>query len=393
MNKSYALKSLEPLSLLDRFMGIIELSESQRKKAEKSYQAVTSVLRDSECIAEHVKNVDIKAQGSMRAGTTIRPQGQNAFDLDVLCVVELKTPDLSPRAFLDLMWNALGEHALYKSMRIRKERCVRLEYKGDFHLDITPAKPAAKPPLLFVPDKNVAWSSTNPIGFCDEWFLPSTQVQPSFPIAFSAANTLFNAKRADVTVEALPNYDKFEKRPLQRIVQLVKYDRDRFYENKRSIQPSSILLTTIVTRAYNDLVNLEHASMRGFVLAVIQRYPLYVKVLNGHTTRMYEVLNPVNELENFAEKWDDDTYRHFIEWHSDLMSRLSRVLVEETKGLDNTFAVIESSFPESKGHDLRGIVGRELRSLHDSGNLMVKASPSAMLPSIPVASTIFYGAN
>jgi hypothetical protein len=289
------------------------------------------------------------------------------------------------------MWDALGEHATYKDMRVRKDRCVRLEYKGDFHLDITPAKAAAAAPILLVPDKNVSWSSTNPIGFCDEWFLPSTRVMPILLQSLSASNTLINAKKAVVTVEALPDNNSFDKRPLQRIVQLVKYDRDKYYGASSSLRPSSILLTTIVTKAYNELVASSYTSMRHFVLAVLRRFPAYVKSSDDGHMKAFAVLNPVNQSENFAEKWDADTYAEFHEWHEDLMSRIQCLLTSEPKGVDNAFALVESSFPEAIKLDLRGIVGRELRTTHDSGSLMVKASPLAFLPSVPVKSTIFYG--
>ena len=390
MSNRNPLTSLGPLGLLDRLIEIVELSDTQRARVESAYKAVAEVLRKADCINRLVRSLDIKAQGSIRAGTTVKPQGQHVFDLDMLCVVELLGAGMDPKRFLDLMWEAMGEHGTYRAMRRRKDRCIRLEYKDEFQLDITPAKPSAPPPLLFVPDRNVAWSSTNPIGFCDDWFLPLTRKMPSID-RLIALNNSQTVTKTDVTVERLPDYGAFDKRPLQRIVQLVKYERDRHYSATDSGRPSSILLTTIIGQAYAELVPGGQTSLKDFVLAVLKRFPDHIQVSEIGGRYHFWVMNPVNRAENFAEKWSLETYSRFLQWHTAVMNRLGAFLKAQPEGLDKGLTLMESSFPEAKTFDLRGRVGKEMRALHDGGGLMVKSAPAILSADVAVPPTIYFG--
>jgi len=55
-------------------------------------------------------------------------------------------------------------------------------------------------------------------------------------------------------LEELPEQSAFEKTPLQRIVQMLKRNRDEHFVNDPDHRPSSILLTTITTLSYLESV-------------------------------------------------------------------------------------------------------------------------------------------
>lgn len=395
MSDRKSMVSTSPLALLDHAIATIELSEQQKEKIVSSYTAVATALKKSKTVNTHFKDLDIGPQGSIRAGTTIRPYHQHEFDLDMLCVVVPCKTDITPSDLLDLIWTAIGEFEMYKSVRERKQRCIRLNVSEDFHLDLTPALLDTTIPFLFVPDKSGCWVSTNPIGFCDHWFLPITHKYPPQPFAFSAANgrTLLNtAKSAKVTVEPLPENGTFDKRPLQRIVQLAKYDRDTHFRADSPLRPSSIILTTILGHSYESAIDGSFLPMNEFVLRVLRDAVKYIQIQDNLSSPKYIVLNPKNPGENFSDRWTDQSYEAFIKWHSGLVARLDALIHTETKGLDAKLNLLEEQFPGTQ-KTAASFLASNLRNLHDTGSLAVKTSLGAAAPLISVKPTIFYGAH
>lgn len=384
--------SFQPLALLDRMLQQVELSPRQHERVRTSYKAVAEVLKSSKTFGALFVSLDIKPQGSVRAGTTIKPQGHHEFDLDVLCLLLLRQNNFSPAEVWKLAWDALGEHETYRAMRQPKNRCIRLCYAGDYHLDVTPAVPdSARPePALFVPDKPLSlWSSSNPIGFCDHWFMKIAERLPSTIVKLAAneGRVLINSCR----IEDLPPANAFEKHPLQRLVQLVKYDRDQRFLADAKFRPSSILLTTLVARAYENTLSEAHDSLETFLASVIGKIPRFVQVVEQETKALYIVLNPVNEDENFAENWRAADYLEFLAWHADLLKRTTTMLFATMQGLDNALKMLEQSFPASKSMEVGKQLGNEIRRLHDSNQLTVRSTVGSVSASIVVPSTIFYG--
>ncbi len=382
--------SFAPLALLNQLIARVELSETQQAKVKQSYDAVSTALKNSKTLAALIRDLVITAQGSVRAGTTIKPVGQHEFDLDILCVITLINPAISPSQMLKLVWDALGEHETYREMRRSKDRCVRLAYKGDYHLDITPSRPDSPKPLLQVPDKNNYWNSSNPIGLCDNWLLPIAQKMPPVLLSFSVTNCEASVKKGEVRIEPLPEYGDFEKKPLQRLIQLAKHDRDNHYSASNRLRPSSVLLTVLIAKAYDSAVDGVFASLQSFLLEVLRRLPALIKVNNDPRLPRYEVNNPVNLVENFAESWTDEHYREFLGWHSNLLTRTNLLLTTQVQGLDPAVKLLESNFPSAKELGLADQMCREARSIHDSGKLAVRVAPGAAAYST-VPSTIYYG--
>ena len=382
--------SFTPIALLDKLLGRVELSEAQKAKVKQSYNAVSSALKDSRTMGTLIRDLIITTQGSVRAGTTIRPVGQHEFDLDMLCVITLINPNFNPGQLLKLIWDAIGEHETYRPMRQMKDRCVRLAYKGEYHLDITPSRPDSPKPLLLVPDKNNYWSSSNPIGLCDGWFLLIAEKMPAVLTMFAAVNNESPVMKGEVRVDPLPEYGEFEKRPLQRLVQLAKHDRDNHYSAGNKLRPSSVLLTVLIAKAYDSVVDGAFVSLSAFLLEVLRRVPAFIKLNDDHRRPRYEVVNPVNTVENFADSWTDEQYRAFLGWHSQLLARTSQLLTTQVQGADPAVKLLESNFPSAKALGVADQICREARQSHDAGRLAVRVAPgAAAFAAVP--STIYFG--
>lgn len=105
----------------------------------------------------------------------------------------------------------------------------------------------------------------------------------------------FEAKMAKV--DELPAYRW--KSPLQRCVQILKRHRDVMFANSPDGKPISIIITTLAAAAYQGETEIDDAmdrvlsDMGGLVRSKAPRAP-----------------NPVNPVEDFADKWADAKYRH-----------------------------------------------------------------------------------
>ena len=156
--------------LLRRICDQIQLPPSRYQLAVDRYEAVCRWLEaDGSGVAPF--HPSIYPQGSMRIGTTVRPVGRNEHDLDFVCEV-LAHPSsfVSPLQLLKLIEGRLREHRVYASILEVKNRCVRLNYANEFHMDILPACPdgARYDGRLVVPDRQSRWwKPSNPKGYAD----------------------------------------------------------------------------------------------------------------------------------------------------------------------------------------------------------------------------------
>ncbi|WP_345737045.1 nucleotidyltransferase [Prosthecobacter algae] len=380
-------------------MSKLDLTTTQRADLDRSYGAVTEALVNSAALKGILHRLDLRPQGSVRARTVNRPSGETRFDLDVLCWMEFISKHRSPEEVWQLVWNALGEHGVYKNMREPKARCIRLRFANDYDLDITPAIPdSTRPePMLWVPDKSLkTWSASNPIGFCDHWLKSIAAQLPTTLTSLSATIVRKNATAAANTrsdrVEPLPTDQGFEKAPLLRLIQLVKHFRNEGYAVDDKNRPSSILLTTITAKAYQKALLAQHTSLNAFIIQVLATLKNEVGVTETAGIYHFHVLNPADDRrENFAEKWTLKTYGSFTRWADSLSSQVTKLMNTAAMGLDARIEVLNSTIPGAQRLSLADDIGREMRVMHDTGNLRLTAVPAMAASLTPIRPTTFFG--
>jgi len=154
-------------ALLDQVCRALQLTPTQYLDAKKKYEAVGEWLGAEGSLLQLFRPV-IYPQGSMRLGTTNRPWRREEFDLDLVCQFH-GCGNANPLAVYDAVHVRLAGHGTYKPILEKKKRCVRLNYAGDFHLDILPAcpDPSRGGSCVRVPD---CWMPSNPIGFAARFF-------------------------------------------------------------------------------------------------------------------------------------------------------------------------------------------------------------------------------
>ncbi len=281
----------------------LDLTASQYDAAVKGYTSVGEWLGKPDSNLAKYKPV-VYPQGSIALGTSVRPLGQEEFDIDAVC--QLTLPDcITQKEAKELVGARLRQNATYNKMLKEKNRCWRLQYAGEFHLDVLPAKPDPRkvsPTAIRVPDKELlAWKASDPKGYT-YWF----EVEKARSL-FEAVYGRPVSGRLRSSVEPAPEQDEpYEKMPLQIAVQLLKRHRDLHFEG-RDDAPISIIITTLAGQAYkgqeDPLSTMEH---------LVKTMPSHVKYING----IAYVLNPTNHEENFADKWAKHPERKqaFDEW-------------------------------------------------------------------------------
>ena len=128
---------------------------------------------------------------------------------------------------------------------------------------------------------------------------------------------IFQEKRAtfaesiQAKVEEVPDWQV--KTPLQTAVQILKRHRDIYFQDKQDVKPVSIIITTLAARAYDNQPDVCDA-LSNIVLKIDTNWgkPGFVEYRNGK----WWVANPVDDGENFADKWNEYPERResFMVW-------------------------------------------------------------------------------
>jgi hypothetical protein len=286
--------------ILDLIGVTVQLTPPQFEKAETSYHAVADWLGSPGSEVREYRP-DIFAQGSLRLDTTVRPLSHTEFDLDLVCLVQI-SDRVSPAAVYDLLLKRMREHGTYAKIIVEMPRCIRLDYSGDFHLDIVPAvpDPACRPgeTCMKIPDRpKRRWCDTNPKGYV-VWL----EVQAAKrKLVEKAARFSANAN-VEPLRDPAPAYMK---PPLKLSVQLFKRWRDLAFQGREKLAPSSIVLTTLSGMLYQG----EPHPTDG-LLTILDGIYLWSQRVD-----QIELWNPSNPKECITDRWKENraAYDAFIE--------------------------------------------------------------------------------
>ncbi len=328
--------------LLDKMAEELQLDESRYNRIIRHYEAVKKWIEDDEIFFGPFK-YDVYPHGSVRILTTVRPIGKDEFDLDIAIQLKTEWESHTPEKVYKELKRRLEEHETYKAMLELKNRCIRLNYSGDFHMDILPGiqENIHDEDKIRIPDRELgSWVSSNPRGY-SKWFMAKAHLVKQ--------SLLEKAMKA----ENIPA-DKFEnKKPLQRAVQLIKRYRDLYFQKDDTYKTSSIVLTTISGQFYTS-----EESIFDTVDSIIKG----IRAKISSSQLRIKVLNPVNEDEDFTDKWEDEpgyytAFQEFCEYLYNEWQKLKKEngVIEESKVLrglfgDDVFAKAQNKQTENLEH-------------------------------------------
>lgn len=373
-------RSWEKLFL--RIMRSISLPESSYEKLEGHYLAIAELLTDPK--DPELKDLYIFPQGSVQTRTLVRPLPGAEADVDAVAFKADGT-SLTPRELLDRLLAELEDRARTQGDVTRKRRCVTVSYDDKAlpaHVDVTPAVPAVGNTEkdgtgpLEVPDyPSNEMRPTNPKDFA-EWVMSVSKVP--FPLDTETTRMAEAVAKADV--ESMPSHKEIVAMdPLRLAIKLCKRHRDLYARRYvcTDYQPISVLITTLVGKAYVSVATKAWANRQSFTMleavqAIVEQMPLEFDE-SPTTSRLWKLENPRRPDENFAEKWNADPkyVTVFMAWHADLKRALALGLEEFADR--STF---ETNVGVALGIDSRSVAATFLTEAAKAGDAMPGISPS-----------------
>ena len=211
-------------------------------------------------------------QGSWAHQTIIRPVGEyDEFDADFLLLLDEDAAwSLYPKTYLKELRAAFKRSATYKDMLRKKNRCVRIGYANDCHIDVVVHIVLADGRQVIVNYAENSFEDTNPQGFT-EW---------------------------------IKEKDDLAGGNLRRVIRLMKYLRDF----KNTFSCPSIILTTLLgqrVQAFDTAVR--YADLPTTLVSLLEDLDAWLSL---YPTMPY-VEDPSCPGLSFNHRWDEDQYMNF----------------------------------------------------------------------------------
>lgn len=311
--------------IIEALAASLEISDTAYEKAERRYKDLAEWFKRPESACSKF-DPHIYPQGSFRLGTVV---GRKEYDLDFGCRLRFGVTKTShtQEQLKELVRQDLEAYRKARGIKNElqeKTRCWRLAYADElsFHMDAVPSIPEeeARRQILF--EEMVKFGSANNDlasdiskfagaitdkdhpnfkRICADWRISNSEGYARWFRSRMKLATALMEKRAyhfsKATIDELP--ERQWKSPLQKAIQILKHHRDEMYADNEDAQPISVIITTLAAEAYQGEEDVSSALER--ILTDMDKYLLEMKP---------RVPNPVNPVEDFADKWYDPKFRH-----------------------------------------------------------------------------------
>ncbi len=222
-------------------------------------------------------------QGSYAMGTIIKPQNRREFDADIMIYVK-KKKSFEPKDYIDETYNLFKGNGNYTNIVSKNSRSIKINYSGDFHLDIVPC--------IEIDNENwICNSNTN-------------EYEPTDGTAYK---------------KWLTERNRISNGYLKKVTKLAKYMRDV----KTNFSCKSILLTTLLGNQIEDTDNF--SDLPNALHEIFNRLNDF---LQSNDT-MPKIVNPALPSENFNRHWNEDRYSNFRDKISLYIGKVNKAFAEK----------------------------------------------------------------
>ncbi len=260
---------MELVASFEKFLNDeVNLNQSRIDKLNKKIETIDKFCTENDDLKGIYK--ELISQGSFGQKTIIKPVKNNEFDADVLLSIN-KVDSWEPSDYVNNIYGYFRSNKNYQDIVKKRTRCILLDYKGDFHIDVVPFIVQEGNNLIANRDENI-FEETNP-----------------------KAYTLW-----------LFNKHKISSNQLIYVIRLFKYLRDV----KTTFSVKSILLNTMLGNCINETE--EKARFKNLPTAFVTIFDRLNNILQSNE-HMPEVTNPTLEAEDFNRHWDEEKYQNFRE--------------------------------------------------------------------------------
>jgi hypothetical protein len=390
LNDTAIQRRAQVFTILEEICQDLEWTQSQFDRARTSYEAVADWLAGSS--DPLLASLHVYLHGSGALGTSIKPIGRDEFDVDLISLIAGLGPEIAPGRIKAAVGARLREHAYYSSILEEKKRCWRLDYAGEFHLDISPtiANPRCFNGGELVPDRNMRnWHATNPRAY-RALFDKRAAMVPRM------TQSIIAMQKDSASIEPFPIRQSV-KGILRRTVQLLKRHRDQYFlEISEEVAPISVIITTLAMKSYEMCVQRHvFADELQVLVDTIRLMPVFIERPLENGRQIYAVWNETTQGENFAERWNDEPARvqAFYEWHTKALADFEAL--RDMVGLDTIVGTMKDSLGEKL---VARTMNRRMEKLGDSrksGSLVLGAgiglTTQKSAASTPVPKNEFFG--
>lgn len=360
----------------------IEISKTEYEKAVKSYNAVGTFIDNN------IPQYDIKIvpQGSFRLGTVTKPiTDEDEYDIDLVAIIDHKF--LNAKELKNIVGDALKSSDRYSEKLVEGKRCWTIEYSesSKYHMDILPTMMSdtystnKELTMTHKEDEksDYEFRQTNPEAYYD-WFVERMEEERKrLKEEYAVRNKL--------EIVDVPEYEI--KTTLQVAIQILKRYRDIKFKETPDIKPISIILTTLMAKVYTGKENVYE-----LIEKFSKEYMMHIeKDKNGNII----IKNPVNENENFADKWPkyperrEAFFKFMTELEQDLV--INKILLEGNIREQADF--YKKLFGENMVNRVYENIANETRSEREKANIYLKENGNitSQKTNINVRNHNFYG--
>ena len=370
--------------IFDELADALNISETMRRKAERAYKALGEWIEDN----DEGQPVSVFAQGSFALGTVIRPlSGEDLdYDIDLVCQLPgmVKCPAEEIKRFVG---ERISENATYASKLCPEgKRCWTLEY-DEFHSDVLPCTddPLRGGTAVRLTHKDPVTDEysnrySDPIGYA-KWF-ERCMGEPLAKERKRYARKVAVSHGISCSVEDVPIF--VVRTPLQKAVQILKHHRNVTFEDRENA-PISIIISTLAAYAYRGEEGTYDA-----VVGILRG----MKSFDFGRQGSYRILNPADEKENFADKWNEEPAkaRAFFEWLDKAVADFCGLA--DVRGFDAIGASLEKSCGKVMAHRTMKSFANRVHAAEKSSSLFATSEGLALHPSSSahaVPRHMFYG--
>ena len=276
---------------LGRFLDkSVNLNQSRLDDLDSRVTAIMNCLKKDPTLGPLVKT-NIR-QGSWAHRTIIKPLPGDEFDADILLhLAQVREWSQNPRTYINQVYQAFRRSATYRDKVEKKNRCVRIHYANDCHVDVVP------------------------------YFIRGLFENQKVIVNHDA--DVFERTDPEAFTSWLRRQDRRASNNLRTTIRLMKYLRDR----QGAFSVPSVILTTLignrvsVVRAFFDgYKDLPTAFMR--IICSLDSY------LQQHE-KMPPVTDPGSQETTFNHRWDQRRYAHFRDEINTLAAKVKAAYAEE----------------------------------------------------------------
>ncbi|MCC4907751.1 cyclic GMP-AMP synthase DncV-like nucleotidyltransferase [Microbacterium sp. cx-59] len=249
----------------------VNLGDGRIKQLDERVNAITNFVQTGED-AFAANFIDILPQGSYAHRTIINPvRANDEFDADLLLEMN-EIEDWEAEDYVQELYTVFRNSSTYRDMVSRHDRCIRIDYANEFHIDLVPYMERHDAHYITNRAEN-QFELSNPEGY-NEW---------------------------------LVGQNKLASGRLVKVIRLMKYLRDF----KDTFSCKSVILSILLGNSVSEAAAWGDDSLYTDVPTALKNIVGALDDYLQNNELMPSIDDPSEPTENYNHRWDQDEYANF----------------------------------------------------------------------------------